>query len=75
MVIRRFVVFRERDFDLGVENGGACDGPRSWYSRSMFGSPGSMRAECCLRPFAIRPGAMFQEDLDDLSLVVSCRPG
>jgi hypothetical protein len=33
VVIRRFVVFRERDFDLGVENGGGCDGPRSWYSR------------------------------------------
>jgi len=33
VVIKRFVVFRERDFDLGVENGGGCDGPRSWYSR------------------------------------------
>ena len=44
MVIRSFAVFPETDFDLAVENGGECDGPRNWYSRSRICGGNSVEA-------------------------------
>lgn len=43
-MIKRFSAFPETDFGLAVENGGACDGPRNWYSKSLICVENSVEA-------------------------------